>query len=80
MNSDQKYKDFDAKVKLLDQRIKELRSNTVMEAAVNEALAASLLVGFEAGVTLLLDRHVPKHVAQRVLGDSKLRRGTDWKH
>lgn len=80
MNHDPKYKEFDAKSKLLDQRIKELRSNTVIEAAVNEGLAASLLVGFEAGVTLLLDRHVPKHVAQRVLGDPNFRRGTDWKH
>jgi hypothetical protein len=56
------------------------RHDMKLAAAVNRALAATLLVDVRAGAKVLANEEVPPHIAMRVLLDPQHRRASDWRH
>ncbi len=59
--------------------MKEARVNNELEAAVNKAVAAILMIGIHEGMKVMMDNQVPLHVANRIVLGSKSRRSSDWK-
>jgi hypothetical protein len=60
--------------------MEDIRHDKKLEAAVNRALAATLLVDVRAGVKVLANEEVPPQIATRVLLDPQHRRASDWRH
>jgi hypothetical protein len=58
----------------------KVRHDKKLEAAVNRALAATLLVDVSAGVKVLANEEVPPQIAMRVLLEPQHRRASDWRH
>jgi hypothetical protein len=56
------------------------RHDEQLDAAINRALAAALLLGVRAGIDVMVGEGVPPLVAARVLLSPKNRRASDWKH
>jgi hypothetical protein len=56
------------------------RLDNRLNAAVNRALAAALLVDARAGIKVMIDEGVPPQVAARVILEPRHRRATDWQH
>lgn len=57
-----------------------LRNDEKLEAAVNRALAAALLMDVRAGIRVMVDEGVPPSIATRVLLTPRHRRTSDWRH
>lgn len=60
--------------------MKSVRVDENLDAAVNRALAAAMLVNVRAGVRSMIKEGVPPLIAARVLFNPQQRRATDWKH
>ena len=56
------------------------RRDTKMDVAINQALAAALLIDVRAGIKIMIDAAVPPAVVARVFLAPHQRRATDWKH
>jgi hypothetical protein len=56
------------------------RLDKKMAAAVNRALAATLLGDVRAGVKVLAKEEVPPQIAARVILEPQYRRASDWRH
>jgi len=55
------------------------RRDEVLEAVVNQGIAAALLLNLESGIELMREGGVPRPVILRVFLDPKSTRSTDWK-
>jgi len=60
--------------------MKNIRTDTRLNAAVNRGLAAAMLLDVRAGVRSMIKQGVPPAIAARVLFNPAQRRATDWQH
>ncbi len=60
--------------------MKNVRMDSKLNAAINRALAAAMLVNVRAGVRSMIKEGVPPEIAARVLFSPQQRRATDWQH
>lgn len=60
--------------------MKNVRTDRTLNAAVNRALAAAMLLDVRAGVRSMVREGVPPKIAARVLFSPQQRRATDWQH